>query len=134
MRLVCDGRKHNKRSVTYSPTPSREELFILLHIFAKNGWNYYHVDEIRAFLNAPSQDTRDVFTKFSGNPDFWRIDKAQYGKKDACRDYTDHVRNRLVNKMECTQLQLCECIFLKRIDEHRISSWVEITIRSHFNL
>ena len=36
IRLVADGRFHVKHGNTYSPTPSREELYIILHIFAAN--------------------------------------------------------------------------------------------------
>jgi hypothetical protein len=41
VRLVADGRKHTKVGLTYSPTPSREEFLILLHVIAAMGWDYY---------------------------------------------------------------------------------------------
>ena len=50
VRLVADGRMHKTTVITYSATPSREELLILLHIFSSNDWDYYHIDEIRAFM------------------------------------------------------------------------------------
>jgi hypothetical protein len=50
VRLVCDGRNHHQHGPTYSPTPSREELLVLLHVFAANDWEFYHLDEVRAFL------------------------------------------------------------------------------------
>mmetsp|Transcript_12480 Transcript_12480/g.17048 ORF Transcript_12480/g.17048 Transcript_12480/m.17048 type:complete len:220 (+) Transcript_12480:1964-2623(+) len=38
VRLVADGRYHRNHGPTYAPTPSREELLILLHICAARDW------------------------------------------------------------------------------------------------
>ena len=32
VRLVVNGKHHNQHGPTYSPTPSRDELLVLLHI------------------------------------------------------------------------------------------------------
>jgi hypothetical protein len=40
VRLVINGRNHTKHGNTYSPTPSREEFFILLHIIATLDFDY----------------------------------------------------------------------------------------------
>ncbi len=52
VRLVINGRNHTKHGNTYSPTPSREEFLILLHIIATLDFDYWHLDEKRAFLTA----------------------------------------------------------------------------------
>jgi hypothetical protein len=67
VRLVADRRKHLNVGPTYSPTPSREEFLILLHIIAAYGWDYYWTDETRAFLTALRQDKRDMYVKFQGD-------------------------------------------------------------------
>ena len=66
VRLVADGRTHNHAGQTYSATPSREELFILMRIIAALDWDYAHVDEVRAFLSAPYKGERKAFVKFRG--------------------------------------------------------------------
>jgi hypothetical protein len=43
VRLVANGRQHFNHGPTYSPTPSREEAFILLHYFASNQYDFFHV-------------------------------------------------------------------------------------------
>jgi hypothetical protein len=49
--LGADGRFHLKHG--------REELYIILHIFAADDMeNYFIIDEVRAFLNAKKRDTR----------------------------------------------------------------------------
>ena len=69
VRLVCDGRTQYNHGNTYSATPSREELLILIHIIAVFDWEYAHVDENRAFLNSDKRPGGDVFTKFRGSKD-----------------------------------------------------------------
>lgn len=115
VRLVADGRYHKNHGPTYSPTPSREELLILLHICAARGWDYWHVDEIRAFLNAPKQTPKKVYAKISGDGSYWEIVKAVYGLKDAARDYHDAVEDRLLNKLHFTKLQLCASVYVKHV-------------------
>jgi hypothetical protein len=115
VRLVADGRFHKNHGPTYSPTPSREELLILLHICAVRGWDYWHVDEIRAYLNAPKQNPKKVFATISGDSGYWEIVKAVYGLKDAARDYHDAVEDRLINTLHFTKLQLCTSVYAKRI-------------------
>lgn len=73
VRLVADGRQHTKHGPTYAPTPSRSELFTLLHLFATHNLDYYHVDEIRAFLSAKRQDEHVVFARLRGDPHYWKI-------------------------------------------------------------
>jgi hypothetical protein len=116
VRLVADGRQHTQHGSTYSPTPSKEEFFILLHVFAVKDWTYFHVDEVRAFLNANKQDERNVFCKFSGNPEIFRVAKAVYGQKDAMRDYHDTVNERMVDILKYKKLQMCPCIYKKKED------------------
>jgi hypothetical protein len=114
VRLVADGRKHSQHGPTYSPTPSREELLVLLHVFAALDWEFFHLDEVRAFLNAPKQDPRHIYAKFSGDSTVREMVHAVYGKRDAPRDYHDLVDERLVNRLGCERLNMCSCIYVKR--------------------
>ena len=52
VRLVANGKTQYMSGPTYASTPSREELLVLLHLFAVFDWDYVHLDEIRAFLTA----------------------------------------------------------------------------------
>ena len=114
VRLVADGRQHIKHGETYSSTPSREELLILLHLFACKKWEYYHVDEIRAFLNAPKRDIENkVYCRFSGDSKFYEIVKAVYGLKTASREYQDTVADRMVNILGFQRLHMSSCIYVK---------------------
>jgi len=112
VRLVADGRTHYIHGPTYSSTPNREESMILLHIFASKDWDYYAMDEKRAFLSAPRKDPRPMYANISGA--FYEVKNALYGTKDACRDYRDKVEDMYMNKLKCEKLQLCSCIFIKR--------------------
>lgn len=116
VRLVADGRQHHKHGNIYSPTPSREEFFILMHYFAVHNYNFYVLDEIRAFLNAPKQDNNRVFTKFDGNPLYFEIVKSVYGQKDASRNYQDEVARRMAS-LGFERLHMCSCIYVKRIGQ-----------------
>jgi hypothetical protein len=113
VRLVADGSKHNIHSSTYSPTPSKEELFILLYIFAVLDLDFYHIDEKRAFLNAKKQDERPRLAKIPSINQFYEILGALYGTRDAPRDYNDHSAKILVNDMGCKRLHFCSCIYVK---------------------
>ena len=112
VRLVADGRHHHKHGATYSPTPSREELLILLHLFSSNDYDYYHIDEVRAFLNAPKQDNHITFAKFSGDPKYYEIKGALYGMKTASRDYQDTVAERML-QLGFQRLHMCSCIYYR---------------------
>lgn len=113
VRLVADGSKHNVHSSTYSPTPSKEELFILLYIFAVLDLDFYHIDEKRAFLNAKKQDERPRLAKIPSINQFYEILGALYGTRDAPRDYNDHSAKILINDMGCKRLHFCSCIYVK---------------------
>jgi len=82
VRLVADGRFHHKHGNTYSPTPSREELFILLHIFATYDMDYYFIDEVRAFLNAKKRDTNITLARFSGDPKYYSNSQCSIWHED----------------------------------------------------
>jgi len=94
VRLVADGRKHLIHGETFSATPSREEFLILLHTIACKDWDFYHLDEIRAFLNAERQDKEKIYAKFSGSPEYYEIIKAVYGLK-TCQCTRIHQVNNL---------------------------------------
>ena len=119
VRLVADGRQHRIHGETYSATPSREELLILLHIIACKGWEYFHLDEVRAFLNADRKDKDKIYCKFRGDPLFYEIIKAVYGLKTASHDHQATVIKKLVEQMGFTRLSMCNCIFIKEDEQGR---------------
>jgi hypothetical protein len=116
VRLVADGRQHKIHGATYSATPTREELLVLLSIFAHYRWDYYHVDEVRAFLNAKKKDPRPTLVKFSGDQKYYEIVGALYGTKTAPRDYQEDVATRFTN-LGYERLSMCSCIYLKRLPD-----------------
>ena len=117
VRLVADGRQHHIHGPTYTATPNREECLILFHIFAHKNWDYYTMDEKRAFLSAQRQDTRKMYVTIPGSSKMYAVYNALYGTKDAMRDYRIKVEDMYINKLLCQKLQLCSCIYIKRIQE-----------------
>lgn len=113
VRLVADGRQHTKHGPTYAPTPSRSELFTLLHLFATHNLDYYHVDEIRAFLSAKRQDEHIVFARLRGDPHYWKILNALYGMKTASRDHQIATIKKLL-ELGFEPCPMCTCIYLYR--------------------
>jgi hypothetical protein len=113
VRLVGNGRTQYHAGVTYSPTPSREELLVLLHIIGMLDWQYVHIDEKRAFLNAKHAGDNSVFAKFRGESQIYRVNNALYGLKTSPRDYNNEVATRLEG-MGFKRLHLCSCMFVKR--------------------
>ena len=116
VRLVGDGRDHHHAGETYSATPSREELFVILHVIASLDWDYAHIDEIRAFLNAPYKGKTKAFAKFRGSNQYYSICGALYGLKTAPRDYQDLVANRLLS-LNYKRLSMCQCIYIRKVEE-----------------
>ena len=116
MRLVGDGRTHYHAGNTYSPTPSKEEFLVLLHMIAALDWDYVLVDEKRAFLNAKYKGESKVFAKLRGDNKYYEVLGALYGLKTSPRDYNSEVVDRLIS-MGFTRLQMCSCIFVKRDTE-----------------
>ena len=117
VRLVADGRQHILHGPTYTATPNREESMILFHIFAHKDWDYWTMDEKRAFLSAQRQDTRKMYVTIPGSSKMYEVYNALYGTKDAMRDYRVKVEDMYINKLQCQKLQLCTCIYIKRIQE-----------------
>ena len=115
VRLVCNGKTQRHAGATYAPTPTKEELLVLLHMCAKFGWDYCHVDEIRAFLNAPYRGTDNVYAKLRGDPNYYKILGALYGLKTSPRHYNANSAERLI-KMGFKRLHMCSCIFVKYFD------------------
>lgn len=97
VRLVGDGRTHYSAGSTYSPTPSREELLVILHTAAKYDWDIVHIDEVRAFLNATYKGDEPVYTKLRGDNKYYEVVKALYGLKSSPRDYNAEVRAKLIS-------------------------------------
>ena len=119
VRLVCNGQTQYNHGNTYSATPSREELLILIHIIAVYDWDYAHVDESRAFLNSDKRPGGDVFTKFRGSKEYFQILGALYGLKTSPKDYQDHVARRFM-LWGYKRLKMCSCIYVYISDNDRI--------------
>ena len=117
VRLVADGRTNKIYGSTYSPTPTKEEFFILLHIFSALDWDYYLIDEERAFLQAKKQDKNIRLAKFRGSKEYYQILGALYGTKDACRDYDASSSDKLI-KLGFQRLHLCSCIFYRYCENY----------------
>lgn len=97
VRLVGNGRTHFNAGNTYSPTPSREELLVILHMVAMFDWELVHIDEKRAFLNATYKGDKPVYTKLKGDDRYYLILKALYGLKTSPRDYNTEVAEKLTS-------------------------------------
>ena len=95
VRLVGDGSKHTTAGNTYSETPTREDFLIFLNLIAVRSWNLYHIDESRAFLNSPRQDTCPLVAKIKGIPTFWNITGALYGLRTSTKDHAATADARL---------------------------------------
>ena len=95
VRLVGDGRTHYNATNTYAGTPGRDELLVLLHVIAAKGWDFVHVDEVRAFLNAEYKGERKVFAKLKHGSEYYQVLKALYGLRTSPRDYQEDVMARL---------------------------------------
>ena len=112
VRLVVNGKHHNKHGSTYASTPSREEFLILMHLFAVFDCDFYHIDENRAFLNAPKLDNIKTIARISGAPAYYEILNALYGLKTSSHDYQEkNVMRMDLNKF--TRLHLCSSIYYK---------------------
>lgn len=114
VRLVLDGRYHTQHGATYSSTPSKEENLILLHIFAHYDWDYFVMDEERAFLNAPRTDLRPLYCKIPGDPTYYNVKNAVYGQKDACHDHRIKKDKQYVNELGCRKSQVWGNLYEKR--------------------
>jgi hypothetical protein len=119
VRLVGNGKTQFNAGPTYSPTPSKEELLILLHICALYGWDYCHIDEIRAFLNAPYLGSNKVYAKLSGDNRYFDVLGALYGLKTSPRHYNSNSADRLIS-MGFNRLHMCSCIFFKRYENGHV--------------
>ena len=112
VRLVVNGKHHNKHGSTYASTPSREEFLILMHLFAVFDCDFYHIDENRAFLNAPKLDQIKTIARIPGDPAYYEILNALYGLKTSSHDYQEKNIMRMdLNKF--TRLHLCSSIYYK---------------------
>ena len=112
VRLVVNGKHHNKRGSTFASTPSREEFLILVHLFAALDCDFYHIDESRAFLNDPKLDHIKTIAHISGDPSYNEILNALYGLKTSSHDYQEkNIKRMELNRF--TRLHLCSSIYYK---------------------
>jgi hypothetical protein len=113
VRLVGNGKTQYKAGITYSPTPSREEFLILLHILSTFDWECVHIDEVRAFLNAPYKGDVQVFARLAKDLKYYKVKGALCGLKTSPRHYNQEVVERL-DKLGFKALHTSSCIFVKR--------------------
>jgi hypothetical protein len=111
VRLVANGTTHYHADNTYSSTPSREELLILLHIIAAFDWDFAHLDEKRAFLSASYQSEHPTFAKLRGDNTFYQVTGALYGLKTSPKDYQDNVAERFLS-LGYHRSTICSCIYM----------------------
>lgn len=110
VRLVGDGRQQKHAGATYSETPSRDEFRIFMHLVGHHGWDFFHCDERRAFLNAKFIGETPVYARLG--PEFFKVVGALYGLKASPRHYQVEVIARLT-RMGFRRLGLCSCIYIK---------------------
>jgi hypothetical protein len=111
VRLEVNGKHHNKHGSTYASTPSREKFLILMHLFAALDCDFYHIDENRAFLNAPKWDQIKTIARIPGDPSYYEILNALYGLKTSSHDYQE--KNKRMKQNQFTRLHLCSSIYYK---------------------
>lgn len=116
VRLVCNGKTQRNAGATYSPTPSKDELLVLLHMCAKCDWDYCHIDEKRAFLNAPYRGDDTVYARLRGDPNYYKILGALYGLKTSPRHYSVNSAERML-ALGFKRLHMCSCIFVRYDDD-----------------
>jgi hypothetical protein len=112
VRLVADGRRHETAGPTYSSTPSREEFLMFIDMIARREWEWCHVDENRAFLNADRIDQIPLFARLKGEKDWFQIVRALYGLKTSTRDHSICAAVRL-EKLGFVRRGMCTNIFEK---------------------
>lgn len=114
VRLVGNGSHHKVNNEdTYAPTPSREEMLMLLHLIAHRDWNFYLADEIRAFLTARKTGTKRVIARMRGDGRFWEVLGALYGLKTSPKDYNISLVLRMIEKLGFKPFKLSRCIFYR---------------------
>ncbi len=113
VRLVCNGKTQFSAENTYSPTPTRVELFILMAVVATYDWECAHLDEIRAFLSSTYKGNVPVVAMIKGLPGRYRVRGALYGLRSSPRDYREEVLKRLT-KMGFERIAMSQCVFTRR--------------------
>ena len=112
VRLVANGKHHNQHGPTYSPTPSREEFLVFLHLCDTMDCDFYHLDEKRAFLTATKKDNFVTLARIAGDPSYYHILKALYGLKTSPHDYNTEVQDRM-QRLSFLRLHICSSIYYK---------------------
>jgi len=114
VRLVANGRVQANFPNIYASTPSKEELYILLHVAAVHDWDIVHLDEKRAFLTAKYSSEVPAFAQLKGDPHLYSIIGALYGLRTSPRDYQDKVVKMCLD-LGYTRSQMCRCIYFKKV-------------------
>jgi hypothetical protein len=89
----------------------------VLHVLAKLGWHFAHLDEVRAFLNVKHKGKNRVFTKLKGDRKFFEVKGALYGLKTSPKEYQEEVARRL-ERLGYTRLVMCSCMYIMQKDNN----------------
>ena len=83
-----------------------------MHLFAALDCDFYHIDENRAFLNAPKLDQIKTIARIPGDPSYYEILNALYGLKTSSHDYQEKNTKRM-ELSRFTRLHLYSSIYYK---------------------
>jgi hypothetical protein len=85
---------------------------MFIDMIARQEWEWCHVDENRAFLNADRQDQIPMYARLKGEKDWFQIIRALYGLKTSTRDHSIAAAVRL-EKLGFVRRGMCTNIFEK---------------------
>ena len=60
-----------------------------MHLFSALDYNYYHIDENRAFLNAPKLNQIRTIVRIPDDPAYYEILNVRFGQKKSSDDYQE---------------------------------------------
>jgi hypothetical protein len=83
---------------------------MFIDMIARLQWEWCHVDENRAFLNADRQDQIPLYARLKGEKDWFQIIRALYGLKTSTRDHSIAAALRL-EKLGFVRRGMCTNIF-----------------------
>ena len=126
-RLVVQQVAHTKREDTFAPTPTPLGLRVLLLYAAFYRLAVVPADMSVAFMHAPSSENTFVWPPLGLRRDgwVWKLLKAMNGLRKAMTDFSEFVREILVDKLHLTQAQSDPCLFKHESSHIRIGTHVD---------
>jgi hypothetical protein len=91
-------------------------------MIAHYNWDFWHVDESKAFLNAPRIDMKKMYAKFKGELEYWGIMGAIYGLKTSSHDHGVLATHRLTQNLGMTQHPYASGIYMKVYNVNKITA------------